>query len=237
MTDGSLWMAIGVVIVVLSVCLLYRGRNQKEAQNRQFRIQSAFSYFLDFARRGIPIKIICGEIPNIVLNKGEDVLCVLPKTTLLEPRAVRTWRSKHGGPSFRIVKGVSFRLGASSGVSESHEEMRAIDTGTLMLTNERLSFVGSRRTINVPIEKIIDVDNEGYSNWLRLNRQGRQKTECFQFNSALYTDFSHNGEKMLAPVHSRMLKLAIDQAILFRRHGNVPIAVEVGGEALSTLSR
>jgi hypothetical protein len=139
-----------------------------------------------------------GEVPNIALNEGEDVLCVFAGTTLLEPRAVRTWRSNYGGPSFRIAKGVSFRLGASSGVSESHEEMRAVDIGTLILTNERLSFVGSRRTIDVPLEKIIDVDNEGYSDWLRLNRQGKQKTECFQLNSALYTYFNYNGEQLLA---------------------------------------
>ena len=38
--------------------------------------------------------------------------------------------------------------------------MRPIDTGTLLLTNQRILFVGSKRAISAPVDKIVQLDNE-----------------------------------------------------------------------------
>jgi helicase HerA-like protein len=166
---------------------------------------------------GMQIKFTCGQAPSIALNKDEEVLCYAP-TTLVEPRAVRTWHSTYGGPSFRIAKGISFRAGASSGISESHEEMRSVDRGILVLTNERIIFVGSKRTIGLPVEKIIGIDDEGYFNSLRLNREGKQKAEVFQFDSTLQIEYDYKGKNHSAPFHVAWLIAAINQILLFRQH-------------------
>ena len=55
--------------------------------------------------------------------------------TLQEPRAVRQTHAAYGGPTIRVAKGVSFRLGGASARSESHEEIRAIDRGSLNFNN------------------------------------------------------------------------------------------------------
>jgi DNA helicase HerA-like ATPase len=164
---------------------------------------------------GIQIKFTCGEAPSIALHKNEEALCHAP-TTLVEPRAVRTWRSSYGGPSVRIAKGLSFRFGASAGSSESHEEMRPIDVGTLVLTNQRMIFVGSKRTIGLPIEKIIGIDDEGYFNRLRLNREGKQKAEIFEFDSALQIEYEYKAEFRSAPFHVAWLIAAINQVLSSR---------------------
>jgi hypothetical protein len=39
-------------------------------------------------------------------------------------------------PNLRVAKGVSFRLGGASARSESHDEIRVIDQGSLILTNK-----------------------------------------------------------------------------------------------------
>jgi DNA double-strand break repair helicase HerA and related ATPase len=171
---------------------------------------------VELKESGIQIKFTCGEAPSIALRKNEEVFCDAP-TTLVEPRAVRTWRSTYGGPSLRIAKGLSFRFGASSGTSESHEEMRPIDVGTMVLTNQRMIFVGSKRTIGLPIEKIIGIDDEGYFNWLRLNLEGKQKAEIFEFDSALQIKYEYKGETRSAPFHVAWLIAAINQVLIFRQ--------------------
>ena len=173
-----------------------------------------FRDMVELQGSGIQIKFTCGGAPSIALHKNEEVLCHAP-TTLSEPRAVRTWRSSYGGPSFRIAKGLSFRLGASSGTSESHEEIRPIDEGTLVLTNQRMIFVGSKRTIGLPIDKIIGIDDEAFY-WLRLNREGKQKAEIFEFDSALQIEYEYKGEFRSAPFDAAWLTAAINQVLSSR---------------------
>jgi len=48
------------------------------------------------------------------------------KINLQEPRAVRTDPAAYCGPTVRVTKGVSLRLGGASARSESHEEIRVI---------------------------------------------------------------------------------------------------------------
>jgi hypothetical protein len=96
--------------------------------------------------------------------------------------------------------------------------MRAIDPGTLVLTNQRIIFVGSKRTISLPVHKIIRMGNEGYFNLLRLNLEGKQKAEAFEFDSALQIQYQYNGEIRSAPFHSEWFIAAINQVLLFRQH-------------------
>jgi hypothetical protein len=215
--DGSAAFS-GILItlgIVGAICfLVFRRKTTQMATDAR---AEAIREMLQLEEGGVQIKFTCGDAPSIALNEDEEVLCDAP-TTLVEPRAVRTWYSTYGGPSFRIAKGVSFRAGASSGTSESHEEMRPIDPGTLVLTNQRIIFVGSKRTISLPVHKIIRIDNEGYFNLLRLNREGKQKAEAFEFDSALQIHYQYNGEARSAPFHSAWLIAAINQVLLFRQH-------------------
>jgi hypothetical protein len=128
----------------------------------------ASQHIFDLIARGIPVKIICGEPPSVRLSTGEEIRCVIPGTTLSEARAVRTWRSVYGGSSIRIAKGLSFRLGQSGGVSESHDELRRLDTGTLVVT----IFTGSQRTISIALPKIIEM--RPYADALQVHRQDKE---------------------------------------------------------------
>jgi hypothetical protein len=214
-----------VLLILLAgavvVFIIYRLVKQQQQQRWKSEVDAAANCLVELVKVGKPVRFNCDQAPDIALKRGEDLRCVFPGTTLLEPRAVRNWRSNYGGPSFRIARGVSFRLGASAGTSESHDELRPLDTGTLALTNQRLIFVGSKRTTSVSLEKIIDLDTEGYSNWLRLNRQGKQKAECFQFDADLRMNFEYNGKNISAPLASRLVKLAINQAMIFRNHPEI----------------
>jgi hypothetical protein len=153
-----------IVLVAVAGVLIYFGNQaQREGaeQERLSLIETTSHHIANLATRNIQIKFVAGEDPNIALRDREHVLCVFPNTTLQVPRAVRRSRSVYGGPSIRIAKGLWWRFGESRGISESHDELRAIDVGTLLLTNQRIVFVGSQRTSSVPLEKVINI--EGYS--------------------------------------------------------------------------
>ena len=113
----------------------------------------------------------------IILKKGEEAGVVLSGVNLLEPRAVRQTRGGYAGPTIRVAKGVSFRMGSVSARSESHEELRKIDQGTFVLTNKRMIFIGAKRTTNIDLRKIISIT--AYKEGIASQRENKQKTEYF----------------------------------------------------------
>jgi hypothetical protein len=205
-----------IIIVVAAAAVAYFCNRLMIRQKRSAAIAS----LQNLLTKGVQIKLIGGPTPNVAFDKGEDLLCVLPKTTLLEARAVRTWRGGSSGPSFRIARGISYRFGSSRGTSESHEELRAVDRGTLAFTNQRLIFLGLARTTSVDLEKIVSI--EPLSDGVRLHREGKEKAQYFQLSSGLEGTFQSDGKTFSAPISGGMIKAAIDQAILYRR---VPQAV------------
>lgn len=124
----------------------------------------------------IKIELIGAESP-IMLQPDEKAVCVIPNITLKEPRAIRKSSGSYGGPSFRITKGVSWRLGSFGSTSESYQQIRDIDKGTLIITNERFIFAGTMKTISLNLNKILQIDP--FTDGVGLHRDGREKTQYF----------------------------------------------------------
>jgi hypothetical protein len=56
----------------------------------------------------------------------------------------------------RIMKGLSWRYGYVNLNRVTAEEMRALDSGTLLVTNKRLLFNGSKTNVSIPLTRVID---------------------------------------------------------------------------------
>jgi len=140
----------------------------------------------------------------ILLKGGEEPLFVLDGVGLHEPRSVT--RGAYGGPSIRVAKGVSIRVGGFQ--AQSHEELKAIDTGTLVLTTKRLCFSGALRSLEVDLAKLISVD--AYANAVAIRRSGKEKTEFF-FGIDRHTySFTVQGRRYTEPMSGLILKYAIE---------------------------
>jgi len=124
----------------------------------------------------ITAEVIGGESP-IILKRQEQLRAVLPSISLLEPRAVTEGGGLYGGPTIRMGKGLSFRLGGAIGRGESHEELRNIDQGVLTLTSQRLVFSGKKRTLNIGLMSIVSM--EPFKDGLAIRREGKEKTQYF----------------------------------------------------------
>lgn len=133
-------------------------------------------YALEAFQRGF-VPELQADANAVLLKRGERAVAVIPGVTLKEPRSVRTTYGGGAGPSFRIAQGVYFRTGGFAARSESHEEIKVIDSGTLTLTNRRMVFTGGKRTINFPLGKIVGM--EPYRDGIAVNRDGKQRTEYY----------------------------------------------------------
>ncbi|MBA7619589.1 hypothetical protein ES703_26928 [subsurface metagenome] len=161
-------------------------RRQREEGSRQRELETLQQHReadIEVARRSVregTLRLrIPGAVAPIIFKKGEELRLVLPGVSLLQPRAVR--HGSYGGGSIRIAKGI--RIGGGQFRAESSEELRNIDRGTLALTDKRFVFIGGKRTINVPLGKILSVEPHR-SLWppalgIALHRTGKQKTEYF----------------------------------------------------------
>ncbi len=175
----------------------------KEAEALQKRDTNEF---INELQKGIT-KINTNTKSPIILKRNEETSLIMHNITLREPRAVRQIVGGYGGPTFRVAKGVSFRLGAVSAQSESHEELRNIDQGTLVLTNKRLIFIGSKRTTNIDLRKIVAI--EPYKDGIGSQRENKQKTEYYTGTDKTTLTITKNGRRTTIPVNGVVLKAAI----------------------------
>ena len=76
-----------------------------------------------------------------------------------EEVAMREWRGASQGFSFRVAKGVRYRVGTTRGhLVTVGTQLHVADTGTLVVTSQRAVFLGTRKTIEMPYAKLIGMN-------------------------------------------------------------------------------
>lgn len=127
------------------------------------------------AKGTLPIKM--DNSSDILLKKGEIVNLVLKNVNFLEPRAVRYTKGGGSGASIRVAKGVTIKTGGGKSKSESVDEIKKIDIGTLTITNKRIIFSGNIKTISIDLNKLVNLTP--YKDGIATRRSNKQKTEYF----------------------------------------------------------
>lgn len=138
--------------------------------------QDDMTAFVKSLESGTPMLIPPSDT-TIVLKKNERPVYKTCNVALMEPRAVRTSSGGYGGASVRIAKGVTIHSGRTASKSESHDEIKVIDTGDLLITNQRVIFLGHNRTTNIDIKKIIAITSQ--QDTIQIQRSNKQKAEYF----------------------------------------------------------
>ena len=160
-------------------------RAEKKRWEKEYEEQKQrdLDVWLDEVENGNVPKVMMVQ-PNISLKKDEEVFASLINISLMEPRSVRQYQAGNRGVSLRVAKGVSIRFGNTRGISESHEELKVIDSGSLVVTNKRIVFIGTKRTTNIDMKKIISM--EPFTDAVGVSRQGKQKREYFLIDQNLF---------------------------------------------------
>ena len=149
---------------------------------------------------------------DIILKKDEEILFNSSvNITLSEPRSVRVTKSNYGGVSYGVTKKTRVGGGSSTSVSKSHEEITQIDTGRVTITNKRFIFAGSKKNVDVNLNKIIGIQT--YNNGILLQRTGKQKAEYFTGFDNLAFNYNYDGFKYYFNFDGNMVRAIIQGGI------------------------
>jgi hypothetical protein len=139
------------------------------------------------------------EMVNIRLKPGEMAHASV-SAALLKEVAVKEWRGRSQGVSFRVTKGVRYRVGASRGrLVTVGSQVVTDDVGPLYVTSTRCVFTGRRRALEFDYKKLLDVHL--YTDGLGLAVSNRQATSTFRISGA-------SGEVIAAIINGAAQKLA-----------------------------
>lgn len=128
--------------------------------------------------------VIDGYLP-INFQKSERPVWVFQDVEYLQPRTRTTYEGRSSGVSFRVMKGVYYRVGQFKGNPVQTTQIVAIDTGLLAVTDKHLYFVGQSKSVKIKFDKIISL--HPYSDAVAIHRDGVAKQDIFKTDDGWFT--------------------------------------------------
>ena len=139
---------------------------------RQWMYQQIQYYRLfNFIESGGTLPI--GQPQNLILQKAEVCHLCLP-ASLYDERVIRSnYQGGSRGVSIRIMKGVSYRVGASRGFVQAERGLACISQGYFIVTNQRLAFSGDKKSASTAFNKLLDF--QVFADAIQYSVTNRQK--------------------------------------------------------------
>ena len=123
------------------------------------------------------------DSPQLMTKKNE-VVHLETVAALMKEVTLREWRSGSSGVSFRIAKGVRYRVGNTRGRSVVvGTELQVEDSGNLSVTSHRAAYMGSRKTMEFPYAKLMGI--EVFTDGISIRASNRQKTPLFKLEEGM----------------------------------------------------
>jgi hypothetical protein len=126
----------------------------------------------------------------LILRRGEQAFMSVP-ATLARQQTRRQYVGGSQGFSFPIGHtGIRYRVGSFRGHAVEEQFLNRLGAGTLVLTNQRLAFIGSTKSTSAPLAKLLHV--ECYSDALAIFQEGRENADYFYVEKPKYVLFFVN---------------------------------------------
>jgi hypothetical protein len=137
----------------------------------------------------LPVKAVVSAInggvmpevaePHLLPKKGEVVHAEVA-ANLMKEVAIREYQGGSRGFSFPIGKtGVRYRTGAVRGrMVQVGTSIEVADTGLLVVTNKRTVFMGNKKTVDMPLPKLVNLDV--FEDGIRFHMSNRVNPTMFQ---------------------------------------------------------
>jgi len=125
------------------------------------------------------------EVESSIFLRKNETAHFQTQCELHEERTKKEYVGGYSGFSFRVAKGVSWRVGGFKGRPVEKQVLTRIDSGVLVVTNKRLVFSGDRKSFSVPYRKLIDL--EVFKDAIKLNREGKSRREYFMMDEPAIT--------------------------------------------------
>ena len=139
----------------------------------------------DIMSRLIVAKVNDGRLPtvsepHIMLKKGETVHAEMHAGLLKEVK-VREYQGGYSGFSFRIAKGVRYHTGGTRGrLVVVDTKLETQDEGILSITSQRVVYMGSRKTLEMPYKKLVNLNV--FTDGVQLHLSNRKNPPMFRLS-------------------------------------------------------
>ena len=169
----SPWLYLVVAVVAVSLLLAgllgFRAKKRADLERHRRTIE-----LLD----GLSANFPPASKSSATLRKGEIEIYFLDDVGLLESRSSgSTYSGGNQSLSFRVAKGVSYRVGSSGGsLTRNPEVMQQIDVGNAVFTNQRVIFAGRNTNREWDFSKMLNVDVEPNGTQVFMSVSNRMKT-------------------------------------------------------------
>ncbi len=128
---------------------------------------------------------IDGVIP-FNLQKSETLVWVFKGVQYFEEKTRTHYRGGSRGVSFRVMKGVYYRVGDFKGERVQTSETVLIDTGLLGITTKHIYFAGPQKRFRIRFDKIVSFD--AYSDGIGVMRDAQTaKPQSFLTGDGWFT--------------------------------------------------
>lgn len=126
----------------------------------------------------------------LVLKEGEHAYLSIPAT--LARMVSRThYVGGSSGFSFPIGHtGIRYRVGSFHGQPVHQESLTKVDTGTFVVTNQRVAYVGRTKSLAFPLGKVLHV--EVYNDAISIAREGRENPDFYLIGDPKHAVFLIN---------------------------------------------
>lgn len=152
----------------------YLGLDDREISNKKEEL-TRLRLLTEIQEGNIPTLIAT----NIVTQKDEKIYWIETSSLLEESVVNRRYAGGSRGVSFRIVKGVNYRIGGHKGHYEVDKENVEVSSGKLIITNKRIIFSGDKKSFSTGLDKIIDISL--FTNGLRFSEINKNKPRLIKF--------------------------------------------------------
>ncbi len=119
---------------------------------------------------------INGTLP-FLLQKNESIIWVYRNVQYYEQKVKKEYRGRSQGASFRVMKGVYYRVGGFKGTPIETLHNVHIGTGIVGLTTKHVYFSCPQKSFKIPFSKLIHI--EAFSDGLGLQRDGASARPLF----------------------------------------------------------
>jgi hypothetical protein len=126
----------------------------------------------------------------LIMKKGEQACLAVP-ATLARQQTRRQWVGGSQGFSFPIGHtGIRYRVGSFHGHPIEQQSLGKLDAGTLVVTNQRIAFIGKVKSTSTPFAKLLHV--ECYSDAVAVFQEGRENPDFYLTAQPKYALFMIN---------------------------------------------
>jgi hypothetical protein len=123
------------------------------------------------------------DVP-IILKPGEAVFALISPSMLVESRrGPGHYAGGSQGFSFRVAKGIHYRIGANRGTFvQGEEQLAVIDTGTVTVTSRRIVFQGAKQSREWAFAKVLGIQHDPALPLTMISVSNRQKVSGFTYD-------------------------------------------------------